>query len=112
MKVNARRILSGMINSPNPQDILAALDALDRGAEAIASPNSVPPSELTRTWASRRAGPFLPRGKHKVVDALLVELGAGGTAPWVVHLIKTDEESFILFVDGRGVGRACFRMTP
>ncbi len=112
MTVETKRILSAMTNPPNPRDIEAALEALDRGAEVVASPSGVHPSELQKSWASRRRGPFLSSDKHRVVDALLGELATGGTAPWVLRSIKTEAETFILFVDGVGVGRACIKMTP
>ncbi len=111
MKFETIQILSAMTDVPNRQDVEAALAALTGGATVAVSPSGVDPSELARTWESRRGGPSLPPGKHKVVDALLAELWTAGTAPWVLRSIRTKTESFIVFVDSRGVGRACVRMT-
>ena len=112
MKVETRRILSAMTSSPNPADIEAALKAIDRGAEVVASPSGVHPSELAKTWAGRRNGPFLPPAKRDAVDGLLAEFAEGGAAPWALRSISLGAESFVLFVDAKGVGRACIQMTP
>ena len=111
MKVETRRILSAMTGVPNREDVIAAMGALDLGAVVVESTGGVDPKELARTWAGRRAGPFLSPDKHPVVDALLAELDVAGAAPWVLRSIRAVDESFILFIDGTGAGRSCIRWT-
>ena len=111
MSVETKRILLAMANSPNPQDIKAAVEALDRDATVVQPLKGVAPSELANTWAGRRAGPFLSEDMHSVVDALLAALATSGQDLWMLHQIRSETASFVVFVDGKGMGRACIKLT-